>query len=268
LLGSGRRGGAPRLGAAAPGGVAEAWSPADIAPDFALVSAGLNLCHDPAVLTDGDGLLLSLNRAYRERFPDRSASRLRSARGEEASAALRQAQALGLRDGEAACRTVDRRRPAVKVSVERVGQGRDLLLWRFPRPRRSPIDVLASRIAGLEGEVLGEAGVLAAVVDADGQVIAANPLVRRAAPRGLGGWPGSTRCSRAQGGAGAPAAEGGRPAAAPAPHPRRPSSGQPAGLALLFATGETPGLAEPASLQACSTFFRSALPWSTGTAAS
>jgi two-component system cell cycle sensor histidine kinase/response regulator CckA len=111
---------------------------------------------------------------------------------------------------------------------------------------------LTSRIVGLEGEVLGEAGVLAAVVDGDGQVIAANPLFARRAQAGSGG---AARLDTLLAGAGEGRvrllAEGVQGPLLRLLHiPVEPSSGQPAGLALLFATGETPGLAEPASLQA------------------
>ena len=109
---------------------------ATAAPDFALVSAGLNLCHDPAVLTDGDGRLLSLNRSYRQRFPALP-SPLELGLGEEAGAAIADAKALAFRDGEGCVAGLETDIGPLSVTVQRVGQGRDLLLWRFPRPRRA-----------------------------------------------------------------------------------------------------------------------------------
>src|SRR5690349_10984790 len=64
-------------------------------PDFALVSAGLNLCHDPAVLTDADGEVLSVNRSYRHRFPT-LVNPLALGLGDEATAALSDARTTAL----------------------------------------------------------------------------------------------------------------------------------------------------------------------------
>jgi two-component system cell cycle sensor histidine kinase/response regulator CckA len=233
-----------------PAEIAEAGTPA-IAPDFALLSAGLNLCLDPAVLTDGEGRLLSLNRAYRDRFPTLPHP-LALGLGEESDAALGEAQALALRDGESHVVDLPVDGGTLSASVERVGHGRDLLLWRFPPPRRSPISLLVERMTGNEGVVLGEAGVLAAVVDAEGQVIAANSLFERRAPGGAAGGIRLEALLEAAGdGRVRLAGEGPTGPLLRLLHiPVDPSSGQPAGLALLFATGETPGMAEPASLQA------------------
>lgn len=220
-------------------------------PDFALISAGLNLCHDPAVLTDADGEVLSVNRSYRHRFPT-LVNPLALGLGDGATAALSEARATALRDGAGHVVDLPADGAPLTVSVERVGVGRDLLLWRFPRPRRSPIGVLASRLSGAEGEVLGEAGVLAAVVDSDGLVIAANPLFTRRTQATIdGGQSLESLLAGAGDGRVRLASEG---AAGPLLRllhiPAEPGTGQPAGLALLFATGETPGIAEPASLQA------------------
>jgi two-component system cell cycle sensor histidine kinase/response regulator CckA len=225
--------------------------PATVAPDYALVAAALNLCQDPAALTDGAGNLLSLNRAYRGRFPALPHP-LALGSGAEAQAALAEAQALALREGEACVSGLHTPDGPLVASLERVGQGRDLLLWRFPRPRRSPISVLADRIGGTEGEVFGEAGVLAAAVDADGRVLAANPLFHRRTKLAPGGGAQFEGLLEAAGeGRVRLAVEGSEGPILRLLHiPVDPGSGQPAGLALLFATGETPGLAEPASLQA------------------
>ncbi|UUR09006.1 hybrid sensor histidine kinase/response regulator [Sphingomonas glaciei] len=222
-----------------------------IAPDFALVAAGLNLCPDPVALTDGEGALLSLNQAYRDRFPDLPLP-LHLGSGDEAAAALSEAGHLALRDGESQAIDLQGTDGLLTVSVKRVGQARDQLLWRFPPSPRSPLDVLVSRLTGGEGEVLGEAGVLAAAVDADGQVIAANPLFMRRTQLAPDD---AVRMDSLLDGAGEGrvrlAAEGAGGQMLRLLHiPVAPGSGEPAGLALLFATGETPGLAEPASLQA------------------
>jgi two-component system cell cycle sensor histidine kinase/response regulator CckA len=68
------------------------------------------------------------------------------------------------------------------VEVERVGSHGELLLWRFPDPL--PVDPLtraARQIEGIAGERLASAGVMAAVVDGQGKLLAANrPFVERA----------------------------------------------------------------------------------------
>jgi two-component system cell cycle sensor histidine kinase/response regulator CckA len=225
-------------------------APIFAAPDFALVSAGLNLCSDAAVLTDGEGRLLSVNRVYRERFPDCPHPRALGAG--EASADLAEAEALAWRDGQGCATGIAGPSGPLSVAIERVGQGRDLLLWRFPRPRRSPLSVLARRIQGLEGEVLGEAGVLAAVVDEEGVVLAANPLFARRSrlPETAG-----ARLDALLEGAGEGrvrlAGEGPEGAILRLLHvPAEPAASHHAGLTLLFVTGEAPSLSEPASLQA------------------
>jgi two-component system cell cycle sensor histidine kinase/response regulator CckA len=63
------------------------------------------------------------------------------------------------------------------VEVERVGSRNDLLLWRFPQPPPpDPLSIAVRQIEGTIGERLAGAGVLAAVVDAKGAILAANSL--------------------------------------------------------------------------------------------
>jgi len=70
------------------------------------------------------------------------------------------------------------------VEVERVGAHGDLLLWRFPDP--SPVDPLTSAVRNIQsatGERLAGAGVMAAVVDGKGRLLAANRLFQERALR-------------------------------------------------------------------------------------
>ena len=71
------------------------------------------------------------------------------------------------------------------VEVERVGRAGDLLLWRFPSPvAPDPLTVAVQRIDGTIGQRFASAGVLAAVVDAKGTILATNSLfAERAWPR-------------------------------------------------------------------------------------
>ncbi|GLR48765.1 hybrid sensor histidine kinase/response regulator [Sphingomonas astaxanthinifaciens] len=224
---------------------------AEVAPDYSLVSEGLGLCADPAALTDAEGRLLAVNAGYRERFPGLPAP------GEidldaDTRLALEAARDLAWRDGEGCAAGLATADGPVAVEIRRVGAARDRLLWRFPRPRRSPLLVLVKRLQGVEGEVLGEAGVLGAVIDGDGRVIAANGLFARRTGFAAGQ---ADRIDVLLEGAGEGrvriAAEGSEGQPLRLLHiPAEPGAGHAGGITMLFASGEAPSLGEPASLQA------------------
>src|SRR5439155_9243306 len=69
---------------------------------------------------------------------------------------------------------------------DRVGAVNDRLLWRFPAaPPADPLGTAARRIGGRTGAQLASAGVLAAVVNDKGEIVAANSLFTdRAIDRG------------------------------------------------------------------------------------
>jgi two-component system cell cycle sensor histidine kinase/response regulator CckA len=233
------------------GGTAMAPEPVAPVPDLSLVASSLSLCQDPVALTDAEGRLLSINTAYRERFPD-LVPPLELGADEEGIEALALARQLAWRDGQGCAGGIAAPGGALAVEVERVGQARDHLLWRFPRPRRSPLHILERRLEGAEGEILSHSGVLAAVVNEDGEVVAGNSLFNR----------------RAQVGSGSPSrldallhgvsegrvrltAEGEEGPVLRLLHvPADPASCQVAGLSLLFTASDAPGMSEPASLQA------------------
>jgi two-component system cell cycle sensor histidine kinase/response regulator CckA len=153
-------------------------------PDYALVGAALGLSNDPVALTDGKGTLLVVNSAYRERFGNTPPLRLASS--VEAAEALALAQSMAWRDGAGCVAGVATSTGMSRVEVERVGAMSDLLLWRFPgAPAADPLAIAKRRISGSTGVQLASAGVLAAVVDAKGEVVAANSLFAdRAIERG------------------------------------------------------------------------------------
>src|SRR6185437_4386696 len=63
------------------------------------------------------------------------------------------------------------------VEVDRVAASNDLLLWRFPKtPAADPLTTAVRRMESVTGERLAAAGVLAAVVDGKGVILAANRL--------------------------------------------------------------------------------------------
>jgi two-component system cell cycle sensor histidine kinase/response regulator CckA len=226
-------------------------APAAPLPDLGLVASSLSLCADPAVLTDGDGRLLSANEAYRSRFPGVPGP-LDLGVDEAAAETLDQLRQRAWRDGQGCAAGVAGPGGPLMIEVERVGLARDHFLWRFPRPRRSPLAVLAGRLAGVEGEVLSHSGVLAAAIDGDGRVLTANELFRRRAHVAEG-----EECAfdqlvvsvseervrlRSEGDEG--------PALRLLHLPADPFANQIAGLTLMFASADAPGLAEPGSLQA------------------
>ncbi|MES2137485.1 MAG: PAS domain-containing protein, partial [Pseudomonadota bacterium] len=143
------------------------------APDFSLVGAALGMIRDPAALTNGEGSLLVVNSTYRERFG--SSAPLDLGASEDARQGLQLAQTMGWRDGAGCVAGIETNSGATPVEVERVGVKSDLLLWRFPAP--PPPDSLTSAVKRIErvtGERLAAAGIMAAVVDGKGMILACN----------------------------------------------------------------------------------------------
>ncbi|MEO7505389.1 MAG: response regulator [Sphingomicrobium sp.] len=155
-------------------------------PDFALLGAALDLAGEAAALTDGKGAMRVANAAYRERFPGLEAPLAIGSDG-ESRAALEEARTTAWRDGMACAVQIETAAGAVSIEVERVGTHGDSLLWRFPNAAKPDVlTVAARRIAGVTGERLASAGVLAALVDTEGRLLAAN---KPFADRALGSGP-------------------------------------------------------------------------------
>ena len=145
-------------------------------PDMELVGSAIALADEAVALTDAAGVLRSVNAAYRARFKS-AQSPLEMGGNAKASKALLAARDTALRDGQAKAAELALTGGSGGVAVTRVGAQKDLLLWRF-HGARSPdvIGVAAHRIAGATGERLAAAGVLAALIDDEGQLVAANRL--------------------------------------------------------------------------------------------
>nr|WP_265571505.1 response regulator [Sphingomicrobium nitratireducens] len=157
-------------------------------PDLMLVSAALSLTEEAAVVTDSSGRPVSANAAYRHRFRE-VASPLDLATDEDGREALAAARELAMREGEGSASGIGAGGPPLHVDIRRIGGGTPMLLWHFPRASKPDIlQVAAKRIAGVTGERLASAGVLAALVDDRGLLLAANkPFSVRAVrerPRG------------------------------------------------------------------------------------
>ncbi|HVL79210.1 MAG TPA: response regulator [Sphingomicrobium sp.] len=164
-----------------------AVEPLSVVPDFSLLGSALGLCGDAAAITSSEGSLLIANAAYRERFGDYRPP-LDLADGDEGRQSLEIARTMAVRDGAGCVGGVSCAIGPISVEVERVGSRSDLLLWRFPRPSEpDPLLVQAKRLSGTAGDRLGSIGILAALVDSDGRLVAANrAFVARAIAPGEG----------------------------------------------------------------------------------
>ena len=162
-------------------------SPAEplvVGPDYALIGSTLSLSSDAVALTTGEGSLLVVNAAYRERFGGTNPP-LQLANDDDARQGLQLAQSMAWRDGAGCVAGIATAAGTIPVEVERVGALGNLLLWRFPEPPApDALTSAAKRIDGVAGERLSSAGVLAAVLDGKGTILAANRcFVDRAIPR-------------------------------------------------------------------------------------
>ena len=161
--------------------------PLVVGPEYELLGSALGLSADPVALTTGEGSLLLVNAAYRERFGGARVP-LDLAASDEAREGLELAQGMAWRDGAGCVAGIETIAGTTPVEVERVGTGEDLLLWRFAKPAApDPISLEAKRLRGRAGDLLSRAGVLAAFVDPQGTVIACNRLFEE---RALGGQSG------------------------------------------------------------------------------
>jgi two-component system cell cycle sensor histidine kinase/response regulator CckA len=142
-------------------------------PDFALLGAILAMNRDALALTNGEGSLLVANPAYRERFGQGMAP-LAIAADEAAGEGLKLAQSMAWRDGAGCVAGIETRAGPSPVEVERVGAKGELLLWRFPEPRGVPVAGARSKPDRKAIEGLDSAGIMAAQVDSEERLVAAN----------------------------------------------------------------------------------------------
>jgi len=148
--------------------------PLVVGPDYSLVGSALSLSRDPAALTTAEGSLLIVNMAYRDRFGG-ARPPLALGRDEEAASGLEMARSMASRDGAGCVAGIVTDSGTTPVEVERVGTSGEMLLWRFPGPSSpDPLLAVVRRVEGVTGARLASAGVLAAVIDSKGVLIAAN----------------------------------------------------------------------------------------------
>ncbi|MDQ3079002.1 MAG: response regulator [Pseudomonadota bacterium] len=152
-----------------------------IVPDHALVSGALDLVPDPVALTRGDGELVTINQAFSNRFGE--VDHIDAVSGDsDLSAQLSALLKSAWRDGNARAEALAFSGGGLDVSVTRAGSKSDLLQWHFSSGARPDLlTIAAKRIAGTTGERLAAAGVMAALIDGDGTLLAANkPFADRA----------------------------------------------------------------------------------------
>ena len=153
------------------------------APDYSLVGSMLDLASAAAALTDDRGTVLAANSTYRERFGANAPGKLPT--GPDSDEALSLARAMAWRDGGGCATGIETGAGTFAVEVERVGARSDLLLWRFLKPGPAdPVALGVQRLRGKAGDLLAGAGVLGALIDPEGKLLAWNSLF---ASRALGG---------------------------------------------------------------------------------
>jgi two-component system cell cycle sensor histidine kinase/response regulator CckA len=172
------------------GGIVIAWrvlAPKPVAPspeidwDFARIVADAS---DAALaVTDRAGRLVCANTAYEamfDGFPTPPGLPLEG----EGVGLLGKAGRAAWRDGQAGATGLATDRMRLSVAIMRAGDESDMLVWRFTGVEEHDLSrATAALIAGEAGDRLGQAGVMAALVESDGRIRAANRVL---AARALG----------------------------------------------------------------------------------
>ncbi|HET9811304.1 MAG TPA: response regulator [Sphingomicrobium sp.] len=153
------------------------------APDYSLVGSILSLSQDASALTAADGTLLAANSTYRSRFASRRPDSL--ADDPESAESIEAARSMAWRDGGGCAAGIKTAAGAFALEVDRAGARSDLLLWRFLKPvPGDPVALAGSRLRGKSGDLLSGAGVLAGLIDPDGNLLAWNKLFAARAVEG------------------------------------------------------------------------------------
>ncbi|SEK29766.1 multi-sensor hybrid histidine kinase [Sphingomonas palmae] len=146
--------------------------------DWSLAAALAGANADAVAVTGRTGHLVCANEAYETMcggFPTPPALALSDPDLARLTATGRDAW----RDGHAAAARIEIAGQPVSVEVTRSGHAADHLVWRFTGQRT--IDMLggiADELDGVMGDRMGEAGLMAALLDADGKVVAGNRALR------------------------------------------------------------------------------------------
>jgi two-component system cell cycle sensor histidine kinase/response regulator CckA len=160
------------------------------AADLGLMRAAIDSAAAGVVITDSGGAMICANSRYGEWFGGPTAPADLVAADDDT---LRAAAAAARRDGRAAV-WLTANGLAYRADVERAGFGESHLVWKFTRADELDLVQEAQRLIGGEvGRRMGEAGLMAAIADGEGKLIAANrAFVARATARpdsAIGGMP-------------------------------------------------------------------------------
>jgi two-component system cell cycle sensor histidine kinase/response regulator CckA len=165
-------------------------APAATRPDTALIRAAIDSASLGVAITGSDGALICANACYSDWFGGPLAPR---ALVPEDDDTLDAAQTAARRDGRSSV-WLTANGLAYRADIERAGFGDSHLLWKFTRADEFDLAREARRLVGGEaGRRMGEAGLMAAVADAEGKLVVANrAFIARAVGRAdapVGGIP-------------------------------------------------------------------------------
>ncbi|MBW6523746.1 response regulator [Sphingomonas sp. RHCKR47] len=145
--------------------------------DWSLAAALAGSNADAVAVTGRSGHLVCANAAYEtlcDGFPTPPALSVSDADLVRLTAAGRDAW----RDGQATLARIEVAGAPLSVEVTRSGHAGDHLVWRFAGQRAvDTLGDLARELAGTLGDRLGEAGVMAALMDPAGRVVAGNRVL-------------------------------------------------------------------------------------------
>ncbi len=153
----------------------------DRAPDRALMYAAIAGGDIPVAITDRNGQLVTANGCFEKEFagaPTPPGLELTS----DGSTRLTAAGRAGWRDGRGEAAALRSPRGVYDAIVERGGEKGDFLVWRFqPTIVSDLVGEARKLIEGKGGGAIGRAGVMTALVDSDGRMIASNSVFRQRA---------------------------------------------------------------------------------------
>jgi len=142
-------------------------------PDWSVTFAAIDGGQGAVAINDRAGRLVCANAAYEAAFGTASAPPRLPVEAEWAEPLARAARDAW-REGEVRLERIVASDRAWSVSARRAGRGEDFLIWRLTElAAADPAAELAGHLQGKLGRALAAAGIAAAMVDADGRIMAA-----------------------------------------------------------------------------------------------
>ncbi|WP_380877660.1 hypothetical protein ACFB49_13720 [Sphingomonas sp. DBB INV C78] len=152
----------------------EGVSRSDAQADIGLMSAAIDDSSEAIAITDRAGRLICASRVYGQWFPGLPAPP-GLAIGDHGDERLAQAGRAAWRDGSATVAGLVTGRGRLVATATRAGAAEDHLVWRLRRMDGNDLaDETVRMVRGDGGTRLGAAGVMAAIVDGGGRIVAAN----------------------------------------------------------------------------------------------